>query len=60
MIQGGSDFCDGPQESEGLEAHFTGPYRRLLLDGVGHFPHREAPAVVARHVLAELEAFGRD
>ncbi len=54
MIQGGSDFCDAPSESEGLEAHFTGGYKRLLIDGVGHFPHREAPEKVAEAVLRHL------
>jgi len=42
MIQGGSDFCDDPSESEGLEQYFTGGYERVLLDGVGHFPHRRS------------------
>jgi len=44
MIQGGSDCCDPPSLSEGLERHFSGRYERVLLDAVGHFPHREAPA----------------
>jgi pimeloyl-ACP methyl ester carboxylesterase len=57
MIQGSSDFCDGPDESEGLEAYFTGPYKRVLLNGVGHFPHREDPDAVATHVLNHLDAF---
>src|SRR5436853_7246544 len=26
MIQGESDFCDAPSESDGLEAYFTGRY----------------------------------
>jgi pimeloyl-ACP methyl ester carboxylesterase len=46
MIQGGSDFCDEPAGSAGLEDHFD-TYRRVVLDGVGHFPHREAPDQVA-------------
>jgi pimeloyl-ACP methyl ester carboxylesterase len=54
MIQGGSDFCDDPGESEGLERHFTGGYERLLLDGVGHFPHREASADVSAAILRHL------
>lgn len=55
MIQGGSDFCDAPDESEGMEAlFFTGRYKRLLIDGTGHFPHREAPEVVAAAVLGHL------
>ena len=51
MIQGLSDYCDAPSESEGLEAFFTGGYRRVVLENVGHFPHREAPGLVADAVL---------
>jgi pimeloyl-ACP methyl ester carboxylesterase len=51
MIQGLSDYCDSPNESEGLEAFFTGGYRRVVLEDVGHFPHREAPGLVAEAVL---------
>jgi pimeloyl-ACP methyl ester carboxylesterase len=50
MIQGAHDRCDQPAGSEGLEGYFTGRYRRVLLDGVGHFPHREAPDAVAQHI----------
>lgn len=53
MIQGGADTCDPPSESEGLEGHFDG-YRRVVLDGVGHFPQREDPDAVAELVLAHL------
>jgi pimeloyl-ACP methyl ester carboxylesterase len=59
MIQGASDFCVSPAESEGLERYFTAPYKRVLLDGVGHFPHREAPDIVAQNVLAHINAFSR-
>jgi pimeloyl-ACP methyl ester carboxylesterase len=55
MIQGGADFCDPPSESAGLEHHFD-TYRRIVLDGVGHFPHREAPDTVGRMLL---DQFGR-
>jgi pimeloyl-ACP methyl ester carboxylesterase len=54
MIQGASDYCDPPSLSEGLEKHFTGRYERVLLDAVGHFPHREAPAAVATAILHHL------
>jgi pimeloyl-ACP methyl ester carboxylesterase len=53
MIQGGSDYCDEPRRSEGLE-RYIGSYRRVVLDGVGHFPHREAPADVVAEVRAQL------
>ncbi len=51
MIQGLSDDCDPPGESEGLERFFVSGYRRVVLENVGHFPHREAPGLVADAVL---------
>ena len=53
MVQGGADTCDEPASSEGLAGYFD-DYTRIVLDGVGHFPHREAPDAVARAVLAHL------
>ncbi len=59
MIQGGDDRCDAPSTSEGQAPWFIGPYRRLVLDGVGHFPAREAPDAVAAALTSHLvEAFG--
>jgi pimeloyl-ACP methyl ester carboxylesterase len=57
MIQGSADMCDPPSESAGQERYFTGGYQRVLLDGVGHFPAREAPNKVASEVLSHLAAF---
>jgi pimeloyl-ACP methyl ester carboxylesterase len=57
MIQGTADMCDPPSESEGQERYFTGGYRRVLLDGVGHFPAREAANEVANEVVSHLKAF---
>ena len=54
MIQGGADLCDEPALSEGQEACFTGGYRRVVIDGAGHFPLREAPDAVADAVIAHL------
>jgi len=59
MIQGASDFCDLPPASEGQERHFLRGYERILLEGVGHFPHREAPAAVidaTLRLLSQVEA----
>ncbi|NAZ86128.1 alpha/beta fold hydrolase [Kineococcus indalonis] len=58
MVQGGADACDPPASSEGLEGSFDS-YRRVVLDGVGHFPHREAPQEVSRLLLQHLDAHGR-
>jgi len=58
MIQGVDDCCDPPSESEGLERYFAGGYHRLLLEGVGHFPHREAPGIVADVIVNHLREKG--
>lgn len=58
MIQGGSDYCDDPKESEGLEKFFSVRYDRLLLEGIGHFPHRERPMEVAEAVMCLLRDAG--
>jgi len=59
MIQGGADLCDEPVSSEGQEACFTGGYRRVVIDGVGHFPPREAPEAVADAIIAHLRRADR-
>ena len=57
MFQGASDFCDLPSASEGRERYFLNGYTRVLLSGVGHFPHREAPNEVGSGVLRFLSKF---
>jgi len=57
MLHGAADTCVAPDSSAGKERFFTGPYRRQLLDGVGHFPQREAPEAVAAAMLAFLREF---
>ncbi|MCO8649437.1 alpha/beta hydrolase, partial [Burkholderia multivorans] len=52
VLHGGADTCNHPDSSAGRERFFSGRYERQLLDGVGHFPQREAPAAVADAVLA--------
>jgi pimeloyl-ACP methyl ester carboxylesterase len=55
MIQGGADACDEPSSSKGQEKYFTAGYRRVVIDGAGHFPLREAPDAVADAVIAHLK-----
>jgi pimeloyl-ACP methyl ester carboxylesterase len=57
MFQGASDYCDLPSASEGREKYFSKGYTRILLSGVGHFPHREAPNEVGAAVLHLLNQF---
>jgi pimeloyl-ACP methyl ester carboxylesterase len=56
MIQGDVDRCNPPSESADQARRFTGPYKRVLLKDVGHFPAREAPEQVAQIVLTHLQA----
>lgn len=52
MIHGGADTVNPSQSSAGKEQWFSGPYRRVVLDGVGHFPQRERPDAVAQALIA--------
>jgi pimeloyl-ACP methyl ester carboxylesterase len=47
LLHGTADRCVLPQSSDRMEQYFTAGYRRELLEGIGHFPTREAPGAVA-------------
>ncbi|MBO0874255.1 MAG: alpha/beta hydrolase [Pseudonocardia sp.] len=51
VVHGADDADNLPETTAGKEGLFHAGYRRLLLDGVGHFPPREAPAAVAEAIL---------
>lgn len=51
VLHGGADGVNHPDTSAGKEPFFDGPYQRKVLDGVGHFPPREAPDRVAEELL---------
>ncbi|WP_133646145.1 alpha/beta fold hydrolase [Paraburkholderia flava] len=55
VLHGAADACNHPDSSANKERFFSGPYRRTLLDGVGHFPQREAPGEVANAILDFLK-----
>jgi pimeloyl-ACP methyl ester carboxylesterase len=50
-LQGEADGVHPPESSAKHEKHFTGPYERRLLPGIGHNPPQEAPQVFANTVL---------
>jgi pimeloyl-ACP methyl ester carboxylesterase len=54
VIHGGGDPCNDASTSAGKEQHFTGPYHRIVLEDVGHFPQREAPTPVGDAVVRFL------
>lgn len=51
VMQGRDDGVDPPEDEDHARPHFTGPYRRIVLDGVGHNPPQEAPEAFAEAVL---------
>lgn len=53
-VQGGADACDLLEAAAGQEGYFTGGYDRVVLQGAGHFPHRENPQAVADVLQALL------
>jgi pimeloyl-ACP methyl ester carboxylesterase len=54
ILHGGVDACTLPSLSEGKKALFLNSYKRVVLDGLGHFPQRENPDAVAAELVAFL------
>ncbi|WNL45653.1 alpha/beta hydrolase [Dyella sp. BiH032] len=55
MVQGATDGTVLASSSEGQEKWFSRGYQRIVLDGIGHFPTREAADVVGRRLLSHLQ-----
>lgn len=58
-VQGEADGVNPPEMSEKVAAKFSGPFERVVLPGVGHFPTREAPAAVAARLITLFGAPGQ-
>jgi pimeloyl-ACP methyl ester carboxylesterase len=58
LIHGVEDRCELLATTEGVERNFSASYRRILLEGVGHFPQRENPEQTAQSILEQLNTFG--
>jgi pimeloyl-ACP methyl ester carboxylesterase len=56
FIQGEEDGVTPAALSENVHQTFTGPFERILLQNVGHFPQREDPETVARELALFLDA----
>ncbi len=50
-VQGAVDGVNPPSATKAVPGKFTGPFAFVELAGVGHFPQRENPDAVARHLL---------
>lgn len=59
VIHGGGDPCNDPSTSEGRERFFDARYERVVIDGVGHFPQREASQPVAEVIARFVGQGGR-
>lgn len=58
-LMGAEDGCIGASIGRGKdERFFSGPYRREIVPGVGHFMQLEAPEEIARRVIAWLQKPG--
>ena len=55
VLEGLDDGVAPPQAEDGAAAHFSGPYRRECLKGIGHNFPQEAPEVFAKAVLEVSE-----
>jgi pimeloyl-ACP methyl ester carboxylesterase len=55
-LHGTLDGCVLPSSVAGSQAWAHGGYRLELLDGIGHFPHQEAPDVVTAALLEHARA----
>ncbi|MEE3664258.1 alpha/beta hydrolase [Brenneria sp. g21c3] len=51
VLHGAADTCNHPDSSRGREHFFQDRYQRQVLEGIGHFPQREAPQQVGRAIL---------
>ena len=52
VIHGSQDADNLPYTTASQDHLFRAGYRRLLLEGIGHFPPREAPELVADAILS--------
>jgi pimeloyl-ACP methyl ester carboxylesterase len=51
QIHGAADRTALPRAAARSRRHVTGPHRWVLLEGIGHFPHEEAPSRVTAELL---------
>jgi pimeloyl-ACP methyl ester carboxylesterase len=56
FFHGAEDGVTPPDMTENMSDKFIGPFERFLLDGVGHFPTREAPDRVATGLIKHFAA----
>jgi pimeloyl-ACP methyl ester carboxylesterase len=51
FFHGALDGVSPLATTEIMSEKFVGPFERIVLDGMGHFPTREAPELVGRRLV---------
>jgi pimeloyl-ACP methyl ester carboxylesterase len=54
QLHGAADPCVPTRLARGAGRHVEGPYRWKILDGVGHYPHEERPAIFNDELIGWL------
>lgn len=54
-LHGAADGVNPPETAASVPGMFSGPFEQVMLDGVGHFPTREAPEAVAAALMRHFE-----
>ncbi len=57
LIHGAQDSCELAVTTNPAAKYFTGPYRRTLVEGAGHFVQRENPGAVAAEILRHIAEY---
>ena len=55
LLQGLQDEVSLAANTDGMGRYFTNGYRRVLMEGIGHFPQRENPQWTAEEILRHLQ-----
>jgi len=55
-FQGALDGVNPPEVSESLAGKFIGPFERIVMPGIGHFPTREASEDVGARLVRHFQA----
>ncbi|MBA3432367.1 MAG: alpha/beta hydrolase [Actinobacteria bacterium] len=59
LVQGDDDPFGTARQLDAIEGQVTGPTQRLLLPGVGHAPHVEAPDATLAAVTGFVRSVSR-
>jgi pimeloyl-ACP methyl ester carboxylesterase len=51
FVHGALDGVTPPRMTEKMSEKFVGPFERIVLDGVGHFPTREVPELLGKKLV---------